>query len=168
MTESKKYYIFNGGIDKDPVNTLIDYINNNPGNITISFTSTGGDMEMGRFLVHALNDNADRITLVAVNWIYSCAFKIFHSFKGKRMITFGCGGMFHYTSLNMSMTYDNKPNYEYEGAAQIASMKECKKENLNFCKTFMTDKELDLYKQNRDVHFSFPRMRQIFKDVEII
>lgn len=166
--DNTKYYIFNGTINDETVKPLIDFINSNRDPITISFTSTGGEMEVGRFLTHVLNENKERITLCAVNYIYSCAFKIFKMYTGKKLITFGCGGMYHYTSQMISTTYDGVPNYKYEGAAQLSSMQDCKKENLKFCEGFMSAKELSNYKKNIDVHFSFSRMKQINKDAEII
>lgn len=168
MTESRTYYLFNEGITHESANKLIQFINTNTGQITISITSEGGLTQLGRTLVHILNENKERIILIATEYVYSCAFKIFKAYTGKKYMTYGCLGMYHYGAMDIKMSYDNKPNYKREGVMHTNYLGIMKTEDEKWCRKFLTTKEMKEYCKNEDIYFTFTRMKQINKDAEII
>ena len=163
-----KYYIFDGPINQETTQRLINFINAVEEPMQIGLVSNGGDKSATLFLIDVLNQNKDRITLVAMAGIYSSAFRLFKSFEGKKKMAFGVVGMWHYSGQEIRMNCLGKPDY-YDGIASFESLKQWDKaHDLEFAKSFMNNMELKKFNRAQEVFFDFGRMKEIFPDVEII
>ena len=161
-----KYYIFDSKIESEPISKLVEFINNTPDNITIVFSSSGGHPALGRVATFILNNNKNRITLIAVNEISSAAFDIFYTFKGLKHLTKGCLGMYHFSSINVPFSANGKP--ENDGKATLEKATSDKNDTIKIAKIIMTPKEFTQFKNNQCVFFPFSRMKQIFNTAKII
>lgn len=163
-----EYLIFNEPITEETGQKILDFIGRTDGPIQIGIATVGGCKSTALFVLDAMNAAKDRLTLVAMTGIYSAGFRLFYDYKGKRKITFGCNGMYHYSGQNIRMNALGKPDY-YEGAASMETIKKYDRaDDLQFSKQFMTASELRKFAQAQDVFFNFGRMMEIFPDVEMI
>lgn len=162
-----KYFLFDGGIENEDVASLIDFLNQNDGDVKVGLCSGGGSSGTARFLLDILNQNRHRITLCAVVGVYSAAFEIFYKFKGKKELTFGAKGMYHYGTIEVRISDAVKPA-KGEDRCDFRNMKIYRKERDSFAKMFMNKEELKDFKRNEDIYFDFVRMKEIFSDAEII
>lgn len=167
MNISTTYHIFEGEIDASAVSSIIDFVQNTPGEIAVAINSSGGKTSTMRLLLHVLNQNKDRVTLIGLAGIFSAAFELFYSFEGRKAMTNGCRGMYHYSYCDVAIAANGKP--ENSGAeSELLMLKQSKIREDSFVSRFLTSAELRKFKQNGDVFFSFERMKQIFPDAEIL
>lgn len=163
-----KYYIFDAQITAETVQPLLDFIGNNDDELQIGICCVGGENDVERFLLNALNENKDRITLVAMSAIYSAAFALFYQFKGKRKITFGTRGMYHYSGVNVRVAANGGIQDSEEKAAAEFTKRNQKQWQDSFANGFMSVSELRNFRSGKDVYFTFDRIKQIFPHLEII
>lgn len=161
-----KYFIFDGDVDEESVQKLLDFISSNPGELQISINSGGGSTDDGAFLIKALNTNKDRIVLTGSSHVSSCAFRIFQSFKGRKQLVTGCHGMYHYGSCRLDVGVHGKVVPHHKPCSLSFPFR--KKEQDDYAATFMNAKELREFKRGGDVEFDFLRMKELFPDAEII
>lgn len=163
----EKYFLFDQLLDAEGIKKIIDFIQDNEGALNIVISSDGGKFWLTSFLSKILNDNADRITLTAIENIYSSAFYLFLSFQGKKALTFGCMGMVHYGSKSITITHNGLPYYDDEKIWLL----NCK-EKADYChdmiSSVLTESEFNSFKNNGHVYLSFERLRQIFPEAEIV
>lgn len=163
-----KYLIFNEPINEETGQKILDFIGGTDGPIQIGMATVGGCKSTALFIADAMNAAKDRLTLVAMSGIYSAGFRLFYTYKGKRKITMGCNGMYHYSGQNIRMNALGKPDY-YEGNASMETIKKYDRtDDLQFSKQFMKAGELRKFAQAQEVYFNFGRMLEIFPDVEVI
>lgn len=163
-----KYYIFDAEINAETVQPLFDFICSTDDDVQVGICCVGGENDVERFLLNALNENKDRVTLVALSAIYSAAFALFYQFEGKRKITFGTRGMYHYSGVNVRVAANGGIQDGEERAAAQFTKSNQKKWQDDFVGEFMNPAELRSFKSGKDVYFSFDRIREIFPDLEII
>lgn len=161
-----RYHILSGRIEKASAKSLLEFIEENEGNLTIAIDSTGGEKTFATLINYALLKNEDRITLIALN-IGSCAFDIFWEFSGEKCLAFGCIGMMHHSARDVSIQSNGKPSYD-EGECHLKNLKTYRELELKIAQDICTKPELRRFKENRDVYFTFGRMLEIFKDAEVI
>lgn len=162
-----KYYLHSDGINPDTVRQMIEFVQDNEGELTIGINSSGGDVSAAAFLLDCLNANKDRITIIAVTAVFSAAFSLFYRFNGKKKITTGCRGMFHYSTQPITMAANGRPDGWYDENA-LDVLKSDRAGLDEFAGLFMTPSELKKFRKNWDVYFNTQRMREIFPDAEII
>ena len=162
-----KYYLHAGGISVESVIQILDFVQNNDGDLTIGLNSGGGQTSVAAFLLDCLNANSERVTLTALTGIYSAAFWLFYNFKGKRKIASGCRGMFHYATQPVTLCATGRPD-GFEDEAIVSALKHDKIANEKIALEFMNPTELKKFKKNWDVFFGLDRMMEIFPDAQII
>lgn len=167
IEKGNKYYILDGQINSESCHKLIDFINTNEGRLVIAINSTGGELSHSEFILRALNDNADRISLVAIERINSCAFSLFYEFNGARSMITPVHGMHHYGYRDITINDDGRPSYASDKITK-RQVVFYKKRSIDFAKKFMTKKELRELKRGWDVYFDFDRMKEIFPDAIIL
>lgn len=163
-----KYYLFDDRIGPDQVKELVKWLGDNPGSVEVCLRSEGGECHLSSWVLNVLNNNKDRVTLVGVEWMKSAAFSLFVKYEGRKMLSYGTMGMYHYGALEISIAYNSFPNYKSEGKCQVEYLELMRKNNLEWCKGFMNEKELREYEEGKDVYFGFERMIEICKEVIII
>lgn len=162
-----KYYLHADGINDRSVMDTINFIQNNEGELTIGLNSDGGGTSYAAFLLQCLNENRDRITLIALTGVFSAAFRVFYDFAGKKKMSHSCRGMYHYATQDVRMCAKVRPDGpDNEGI--VSALKSDKLANDAFVEKFMTPAELKKFRKNWDVYFDFERMKQIFPEAEII
>lgn len=142
-----KFFIHSTEINYETAVPLLDFIQNNEGPITIGMNSGGGSQEVATFILEAMNQNADRITLVALAGVYSAAFFIFFNFKGKRKMTYGARGMWHYSCQEVNIAANGKPACG-EGDTQVKNAPLNMVRDEAFGRKFMTRREVSDMKRN--------------------
>lgn len=162
-----RYHLLKGQINPEIVKETLDFICDHKGHLTVAIDSHGGEKAYADMLLFALNQNKDRVTLIAIAGVASCAFDIFYGFQGVRKMAFGCMGMTHYSSRNID-THSNGEAAYAEGDCHKKNLKAYKEYELFILRKFATEKEIKRFKKSWDVYFSFKRMQQIFPDAEII
>lgn len=161
------YHLFSKLIDNETSKEFLEIINKNEGNLTIGIDSVGGTFQTALFLVNSLNCESSRITLVAVNAVYSGAFIIFYLFRGKKKMTGSCRGMMHQS--NMEVNVSSSLDWTYNSAkVNKSTLKIDHQIIMETSKKFMTKKEYKRLRKNRDIYFDANRMKEIFPDAEII
>ncbi len=89
-----KTFFIDGTVNKDMSALFRDCLEY-PGDIQIFFESSGGSIRQASEIIHMLNQNADRVTLIANHEISSSAWMIFFYSKCKRDVIEGTLGMIH-------------------------------------------------------------------------
>jgi len=158
-----KYFYVEGEMFDDFATSIFQILNDNEGDVTIGFCSMGGDNRITRYLLDALNQNKDRVTLVAVNSVYSSAFELFYRFKGKRVLGYMVRGMYHQSSAELRISVGGRPQ-DVEHQVVLEDHKADFVLQTEFVSKFMNDSELRKFKNNQDVYFGHARMMEIFKD----
>lgn len=161
-----KYYIHNDGLNEETIKPLIDFVNFNEGQLVIAINSTGGGQGLEAILRQMLAENSDRITLVAVAGVSSAAFKLFYQYDGKKVLTTGCIGMWHYGYRPAHIDERGKLAYTQD-KAHVRSMKQIRPNADALAESFMNETELRKFRKGDDVYFDFERMKQIFPDAII-
>lgn len=158
-----KYYYFHHEIKPETTEKFLEFIQSNDGEITVFLNSPGGD-DFDTFLLEKiLNDNKDRITLIANGMIYSNAFRLFFKVNCKREIYPYTVGMFHQSGANRRICENGKLNYNEDMATQEA-FKRKYKDSLKFCeKLGFTKAEMKKFKANDDVFFQEDRLREFLQ-----
>lgn len=162
-----KYYLYEGDINKEHVEPLIAFLNNNEGEVTIGLNSVGGEMGLSRLVLKMLNDNKERVTLMAVETIESAAFNIFRDFRGKKLLSFGCRGMLHHAYCKVFISGNGKITFK-SGRAISSVLKSDWKETHKKSKGWLTKKEVKLLNKDKDVNFDFERMKELFPGVKVV
>jgi len=162
-----KYFHIDSKIDKELLNKFLDFCNSNgEDEWTIIIYTVGGWVCMGKTILRIINLRKDKVTLI-LHEAYSSGFYIFYEAKCKKVMCSNGKGMIHIASAEMSVDADCNPRYS-EDACIIKNWKQSKKEDDNWAKSFLTNKEFKKYKKGVEVYFTSKRMKQIFPDAEII
>lgn len=161
QSDNRSYYLFEADIDTESINTLLTWVGNTKGYITIGIDSGGGDPSAGYFLSHALNQESHRVELVACGCVYSTAFDVLTRFPGRITVTPGCRGMTHYATISHTLRSDGKAQDAGESQMDQSMMKRLQKDTDDWSKKYMTTKERRLLKKG-DVYFSHDRMLELF------
>ena len=156
-----KSYYFTKTIDPESTQELMNFIEENEGDLTIYLRCGGGEDWAREVMSDCMEKNKDRITLITNGYIYSNAFRLFFSFTGKRIVMGDTIGMFHQSSKKTDITESGKPQY----LDDIEAMKRDKidhKISLKWCKDIgLTDKEIRKFKRMDDVYFTEARLREL-------
>lgn len=153
-------YNFESNIDEISTQKLIDFINQNQGELAIFLNSGGGKMESAALILEILD--VEKHTLIANGGVYSAAFWIFYQFKGKKKILPGTIAMWHQLSSETRINVDGKPTYT-EGVYTRKRYKIEWKSELKFAKSIMTSKQLKRYKKGLDVYFLHEQFKKMIK-----
>lgn len=154
-----KSYLYNDSIGRESVKELVDWLNSNEGKVTIYLTSSGGDVWSMQVLQRVLNVNYERIKLIAVGNIASCAFKLFFSVQCQREVFDNTQGTFHLFNKTIKLDQTGQPVYE----GDRFDMKEFKRElpgMLRWSRELgMDEDELKKLEDNEDIFFDTARLR---------
>ena len=158
----ESFYFFSD-TDPEDVQKAIEFINKIEEKATIYITSNGGDCYAADVLLDTINENKDKLTLVASGKIMSSAFYIFFSAKCNKRIMEGTVGMYHYSGVSVRLTQSGAFDYE-DDEAIIEGMKIEKEINDKWCKDLgMSDKEIKDIKKSKQVFFQYDRLLLLLK-----
>lgn len=147
--------------------TLIKFLNETSDDITFILDCGGGGMHHAHVLVDYINKEPERFTLIG-SFIYSAAFTVMYDAKCKKKITRGAIGMFHYPYTKMEIAENDKSVYTQDVALRKNFKEGIKKNTYEWCKLFMTKKELIELEKTNEVFFTTKRLQAIFPGIEII
>lgn len=168
LNKMKAYHFIDDLISEKSVNDAVSFIENNQNNeMFISINSPGGSAAHAYYLISVLNAHAESITLTAINNIGSAGFIIFRKFKGKKRMCSDLRGMWHPICFSIDIAGNGKPYYGTDKGI-INNLADIFEASIAEAKSYMTPKELEQYKKNDEVCFTFSRMKEIFPDAEII
>lgn len=160
-----KYHFFEGEINQENTNKLIDFINENQEDeITIYINSGGGSNFFTNAIINLLNQHKEKIKIIVPGCIYSNAFYIFFNFKGKRELLDEATGMFHYSGKDYHLKENGKIG-DYGDIFDLNEFKKRKKITDKFCVDLgFNDKEMRKLGANKDVYFSRERLEEFLKN----
>jgi hypothetical protein len=163
------YYVFDANIryETDPagvneVQALIDFVNETEGKLKIGFCSRGGHAGLARFIANILNDNKDRIEIVAYSHVESSGFEILYMFEGKKTITQGTRGMIHYGYMEADVDDRGRLKTDYERQVVEGRKSDFDWRN-NMAKDVLTPAQLKRFKKGQDVVINYEQMKSIFE-----
>lgn len=157
------YFNINNSIDESTLNILINQINNlKDGILTIYFTCpNGGLTDTGEALIHLINTNKDRITIIFYGELFSMGMNIFLRTSCSKVVLPDTRGMYHYTWQDIAINESGKPLGEYEKFS-LSELKKAKKRSLETIDNLpLTEKESKAMKSGKDVYFSYERMKEL-------
>jgi ATP-dependent protease ClpP protease subunit len=125
------------------------------------FSSEGGYIDVAEAMIDFINSNSEKILITFYGEIFSAAMYIFLKAKCKKLIVKDTRGMFHFSWQIMEISEGGKPTSLYN-TFSLKEMRRSKEIGIAFLKTtLLSEKEINNIKQNKDVYFSFPRMREL-------
>lgn len=156
----------NEDISKECFEKLISSFNNlkDDENLIIYLDSDGGDVDYAEAIIHLINQNCERMILVAHGDISSAAFDIFFRTVCERKVLPGTNGMAHHARVGVNIVGDNKALDEWTQQNVCWSKKDAEKRVTYYTKLGFTDKEIKLFKKRRDVCFNDERLNDLLSN----
>ena len=156
-----KYYYYESSIDTQYVEKLIEFLNTNTWPITIYFASEGWCNSGWQTLLNVLNSEKERITLIAIGKLMSTAFDIFFSFEWKKSIEYSVLGMYHQSTVDISINVKWNPVFQSDKAFKlwVASYLDHTKEICRI--SGMNKSEIQKWNKWDDVYFINTRMKEM-------
>lgn len=163
-----KYYNWTEEITNESFLKFCEFINNNQReDITLYFKTEGGSPNICNALVAMIDKHVKKI--IVTGGVYSGGFSIIYHTKVPVVFTKGIMGMWHYAIYTNFAISVRKSEATYtEDIAKIKNNKVFKKDGLWLAKKVMTKKELRSFEKDKDVYFTFKRMKEIFPNAEVI
>lgn len=164
----KALYI-NGDIDDTVVNTFFNDFNKVPPKekIVIYISSIGGFDHQSITIIDLINNNKNRIELVASGFIYSAAFNIFFFSKCKRRLLPETVGMAHFAKQSFEIDETGKPLGEY-GRFMVKDFKRTKLITLDKLKQIgLNTKELNDIRKSKECYLSYDRLKELLEYAKI-
>lgn len=156
-----KHYIFQGSLDKEPIDKLLEFITKQESKITIYVATTGGDNSFTEYLLYYLNLNKDRIILFAGTEISSNGFWLFYNFEGQKLISNNTFCIIHKSWMEVpTYTIKDKEAVAYN---RVLQMEEYNLKRIEILAQYLTPKEIKQIKKDEDIFLSSERLKQIFK-----
>lgn len=139
---------------------------------TIYLECVGGSNWIESHISFIINTKVKEQGNVTINvaQAYSSAFRMLIGFKGNVRIIPSARGMMHLSTMTMQLRSNGTDTSSNEGNfPQVlkTSLADSYKEGIEFSRAFMTSKELEDYKNGKDVFFTCKRMKQILKNNKI-
>lgn len=156
-----KHYFFGHKIRPKgkAIERLVSFVNRTDGNLTIGLSSTGGEVGASLFILDMLNDNKDRIHLVASGIVYSAAFDIWLGFKGYKSANSGSMGMTH--QVDTTVRVSEKGYYMLEDVETIKNQMSFAEIAEETVFPILTAKQKTAYEEGKDVYIACEELRKI-------
>jgi hypothetical protein len=154
----------------DTLNKFIEFSNNNWDEEWCIYINSGGG---GRWEAGQIDEILDRklkttsSCYLNIARVYSSAFSTMMNFKGKINILYTARGLYHQSTFDMNLNINVKESGQAFSNFGEMIKKECSnelKKELEWCKTFMTDKELQDYKDGKDIYYNEKQLKAIIKN----
>lgn len=154
-----KQYIFKGSINKDTIQPVLTFLENNE-NVIIYFDSSGGNPVYAEILIDAINEA--EATVVLTHAICSCAFEVVTSLKKALIVNNSFSlSMIHYANIEIDVMHvgneiETIPNIQFQTT---------KKDNKLYYKRykgFLNKKQKSLLKNGQDVAFGREETLKLF------
>lgn len=160
-----KVLYINGDIDDVIVNSFFAEFNkiSIKEKITIYISSNGGYDHQSLAIIDLINNNANRIELVASGFIYSAAFNIFFFTKCKHRLLPETVGMAHYPKATFEINESGKATDE-GGRFMIKEFKRTKAITMNNLKQIgLTTKELAEVRNSKECYLTYNRLIELLE-----
>lgn len=153
-----------GDVNTEMVNALANALNANEEPITIYLCSPGGSVSSEQLLIHLINTNAERITLIGYGGLQSAAFTIFFKAECPTALLPYTIGMAHQAYGLFQINEKGLPK-DNEDKFYINSLKAHHKEEMAFYKSIgLTAEELKCISEGNNLYLPYKRMYQIWKN----
>jgi len=153
-----------GNVDNEMLEKFIQMYNTESSEYIVYFSSAGGSCDTANAIVHLINKNAEKTTIICYWQILSAGFKIFYESKCKREITENSIGMWH---LGMSdLTIDDSGKMPY--IQDVLILKRNKTIGYNntlelALKLGFNDAEIKRLKKGKDVYLLADRLNKFLE-----
>jgi hypothetical protein len=153
--------IFNlGYYDEEMLNKFIEFSNNNwEHEWCIYLESSGGSNWAQAQIQEILSKKLKTPSSCYLNVAKasSSAFRTIMEFEGTINVLNMARGMYHQSSMSLDISLNNKESCQsfgnFEETLKSGNKTELK-DRIEFCKTFMSDKELQDYKDGKDIYYN--------------
>lgn len=135
------------------------------GDIKFYLNSHGGSRPMSKTIVDMINQNKDRVELIAQGDLYSAAFRIFWKCLCKKRLMPETRAIWHMgTKDHIDLGYNGKPHYDWELWETKQFVKDNKKQVKELKQLNVTKKELKKFSKGKDLYFGYKRLCKLFPD----
>lgn len=156
-----KNYFFNGTIDNESTQKLIEFLNNNE-NVKIFLTSGGGENYCTEVILNIINSRND-IEIEAVGRIHSNAFYLFFSALCKKSLNEQIFGMYHYSGCNYKIAENGKLEY-MDDRQDLKALRSQLKITEKWCIDLgFNENEMRKLRANKDVFFQKERLKELLQ-----
>lgn len=104
------YFYLGNDISPDTTKAFLEKLESSE-KLTVYISSSGGECYASEAIMDAMNNNKEKIEVVACGNLSSNAFWLFFNFKGKRDILSHATGMFHYCGSNKRIMENGRMEY---------------------------------------------------------
>ena len=158
---NKQFLYLNGEMNDDMLNSFLNFYNSLSSEIdeiVIYLNSEGGRHSSMQIMLDIINHSKIKITLIAVEYIMSCAFLLFYFAKCNKILMDNCYGCVHTVSSLFELR-----NKKFDGdVIQLNEINNINRKIERAFKSFLTDEELKKFKDGEDIYLSSKRMKEIF------
>jgi len=159
---TKTYYINDKGFDDD-IKDFIAFMNENFGIEKIIFLNSGGGLTTNLHIYLTLiNGSEDKITLIACDFIGSCALDLFLYSECEKIVEDRTTGLFHHKGREF-MFRGGKLYYEADRMSFDELADDGEKEWQKLLNFGLTEKEEAEYEKCQLITFSTQRLRELVK-----
>lgn len=155
--------IFTGLLEfnEDFKNLLEDIVNTSKveGKFDFYFSSEGGNISTSKILVKELNKYSDKIKLIAMDYVQSSAYTVFHRFCGEKQIMTGTLFMIHKTSYETNITPSNIVVKDNE--VNLQNLNSIEKEHEDLL-NILNSHEKIVYSHGADIFITAERVSKFF------
>lgn len=157
---------WNGDITNDKFQKLIDTLDllKVKEVMIIYLNSDGGDAEVMEALIHVINNNADRLSLIGYGKLYSAAFDVFFQARCQRDVLRGTVGMCHHMRIGMEISKSNEYHGEDKANKDLIMLQRLHAQKM-MKDMGMKNTEILRINKGEDVYFQTPRLLQFLKNI---
>lgn len=152
-------YIFSGTIDLENVNKLIDFLNiHQHEEVNLYFSSGGGQTGLAMFLAEAINTRSSAVYVHLGDDLHSSAFMFAYALKGNIV--------FNPFLQTYSIIHACSANVTSQMPERLFSLESIDNSNEVHIEafSFLTLAERIAFKEGKDVHLNYTRLKQIFHE----
>jgi ATP-dependent protease ClpP protease subunit len=151
-------------IDEEPFQKFAELLYEHDGNIHIFLESGGGSVSHKYAFLDLINENAHRIKITSVRYIYSAAFTLFVMAKCEKVVTNETIGMLHLPRFEKDIFTNGKfllEGHEKKCLQNSQDDKESIEKILKSCS--LSNKQTKQFHAGHDLHFTTNEIREIIQ-----
>lgn len=157
-----KYYTFDDAFRKEPVENLVTFLNNNEHEeITIYLYTVGGTLSLGVFLADIINSRKPLTRIFIADEIHSTGF-IFLFLLHRKVDIIISNMVCPYSIIHLCNKDIGSRSADKETALESVNL--TNEKLISYFSSFLTPKELRLFKKGEDIMLNNFRLKKILQD----
>lgn len=136
-------------------------------NISIHISSCGGNVEAEKAMLHIINSQPERFTIVANGEISSAAFGLFYRCNCAKTILPGTIGMYHLARTSIEISLNGKGFFDAD-KFHLKNFRKGFKEELVWCESLgISARDIELIAKGHDVYFTTEQLQEFLNNQKI-